>query len=143
MDHRREDPASVVPGAARGQKAETGNAGKTGCCGPITREASLTCAASLTCGIKEKTKTGEYLIADDISGVVGLTQMGVLEIHTWNSAFEDVERPNRIVFDLDPGEEVPAEADGETHPRGWRSRRIMWPWTATTRLATRRIHPTA
>jgi bifunctional non-homologous end joining protein LigD len=56
--------------------------------------------------IKEKTKLGEYLIADDIAGVVGLVQMGVLEIHTWNSQFEDVERPNRIVFDLDPGENV-------------------------------------
>ena len=56
--------------------------------------------------IKEKTKLGEYLIADDISGVVGLAQMGVLEIHTWNAVFEDVERPNRIVFDLDPGEKV-------------------------------------
>jgi len=56
--------------------------------------------------IKEKTKVGEYLIADDIAGVVGLAQMGVLEIHTWNSAFEDVERPNRIVFDLDPGDKV-------------------------------------
>ena len=56
--------------------------------------------------IKEKTKLGEYLIADDISGIVGLAQMDVLEIHTWNSIFEDVERPNRLVFDLDPGEEV-------------------------------------
>jgi bifunctional non-homologous end joining protein LigD len=56
--------------------------------------------------IKEKTKLGEYLIADDISGIVGLVQMDVLEIHTWNSVFEDVERPNRLVFDLDPGEEV-------------------------------------
>jgi bifunctional non-homologous end joining protein LigD len=56
--------------------------------------------------VREKTKLGEYLIADDISGVVGLAQMGVLEIHTWNSVFEDVERPNRLVFDLDPGEEV-------------------------------------
>jgi bifunctional non-homologous end joining protein LigD len=56
--------------------------------------------------IKEKTKLGEYLIADDIAGVVGLVQMGVLEIHTWNSVFEDVERPNRIVFDLDPGDDV-------------------------------------
>ncbi|HEY3162637.1 MAG TPA: DNA ligase D [Vicinamibacterales bacterium] len=56
--------------------------------------------------IKEKTKLGEYLIADDIAGVVSLAQMGVLEIHTWNAVFADVERPNRIVFDLDPGEQV-------------------------------------
>ena len=56
--------------------------------------------------IKEKTKLGEYLIADDLSGVVSLAQMGVLEIHTWNSIFEDVERPNRLVFDLDPGGDV-------------------------------------
>jgi bifunctional non-homologous end joining protein LigD len=38
--------------------------------------------------------------------VVGLAQMGVLEIHTWNSEYEEVERPNRLVFDLDPGERV-------------------------------------
>src|SRR5262245_5689049 len=56
--------------------------------------------------IREKTKLGEYLIADDISGVVSLAQMDVLEIHTWNAIFEDVERPNRLVFDLDPGDEV-------------------------------------
>jgi bifunctional non-homologous end joining protein LigD len=56
--------------------------------------------------IQEKTKIGEYLIADDIDGVVGLVQMGILEIHTWNSDFEDLERPNRIVFDLDPGGQV-------------------------------------
>lgn len=57
--------------------------------------------------IQEKTKLGEYLIADDIAAVVGLVQMGVLEIHTWNSSFDDVERPNRIVIDLDPGDAVP------------------------------------
>jgi bifunctional non-homologous end joining protein LigD len=32
--------------------------------------------------------------------------MGVLEIHTWNSVFETVETPNRIVFDMDPGVDV-------------------------------------
>jgi bifunctional non-homologous end joining protein LigD len=57
--------------------------------------------------IQEKKKVGEYLIADDVAGAVGLTQMGVLEIHTWNSDFARLEEPNRIVFDLDPGEEVP------------------------------------
>lgn len=57
--------------------------------------------------IQEKTKVGEYLIADDLSAVIGLVQTGILEIHTWNSSFDaDVERPNRIVIDLDPGESV-------------------------------------
>jgi bifunctional non-homologous end joining protein LigD len=56
--------------------------------------------------IREKTKVGEYLIADDLAGVIGLVQMGVLEIHTWNSTFDQLERPDRIVIDLDPGERV-------------------------------------
>ena len=56
--------------------------------------------------IQEKTKLGEYLVADTPAAVVGLVQMGVLEIHTWNSVIDDVERPNRIVIDLDPGEQV-------------------------------------
>jgi len=34
--------------------------------------------------IREKTKLGEYLIADDLSSLVGLVQMNVLEVHTWN-----------------------------------------------------------
>jgi bifunctional non-homologous end joining protein LigD len=56
--------------------------------------------------IREKTKTGEYLIADSVEALVGLVQMDVLEVHTWNACFSDVERPNRIVIDLDPGERV-------------------------------------
>jgi bifunctional non-homologous end joining protein LigD len=56
--------------------------------------------------IKEKTKVGEYLVADSIEAVVSLAQMGIVEIHTWNSTTEDIERPNRIVWDLDPGPEV-------------------------------------
>jgi bifunctional non-homologous end joining protein LigD len=56
--------------------------------------------------IQEKTKLGEYLIADDLPGVIGLVQMGIVEIHTWNSTFDRLEQPNRIVFDLDPGNRV-------------------------------------
>ena len=56
--------------------------------------------------IQEKTKVGEYLVADSIEAVVSLAQMGVVEIHTWNSVIEDIERPNRIVWDLDPGPAV-------------------------------------
>jgi bifunctional non-homologous end joining protein LigD len=57
--------------------------------------------------IPEKKKVGEYLVADHLAGVVALVQMDVLEIHTWNSlAGPDIERPNRLVFDLDPGPDV-------------------------------------
>jgi bifunctional non-homologous end joining protein LigD len=56
--------------------------------------------------IQEKTKVGEYLVADSIEAVVSLAQMGIVEIHTWNSVVDDIERPNRIVWDLDPGPEV-------------------------------------
>jgi bifunctional non-homologous end joining protein LigD len=57
--------------------------------------------------ITERKKIGEYLIADDIAGTVALVQMGVLEIHTWNSDFARLEQPNRLVIDLDPGDDVP------------------------------------
>jgi bifunctional non-homologous end joining protein LigD len=56
--------------------------------------------------IREKTKIGEYLIADSVQGLVGLAQMDVLEIHTWNAKFARVEQPDRIVIDLDPGDEI-------------------------------------
>ena len=56
--------------------------------------------------IQEKTKVGEYLVADNIQAVVSLAQMGIVEIHTWNSTTSDIERPNRIVWDLDPGPDL-------------------------------------
>jgi bifunctional non-homologous end joining protein LigD len=57
--------------------------------------------------IQEKTKVGEYLIADSLAAIISLVQMDVLEIHTWNTRIDRVELPDRIVFDLDPGAEVP------------------------------------
>ena len=59
--------------------------------------------------IQENTKVGEYLVAESIGAVVALAQMGIVEIHTWNSTTDDLERPNRIVWALDPGPEVPWE----------------------------------
>jgi bifunctional non-homologous end joining protein LigD len=56
--------------------------------------------------IQEKTKVGEYVVADSVEGVISLAQMGIVEIHTWNSTTDAVERPNRIVWDLDPGPAV-------------------------------------
>jgi bifunctional non-homologous end joining protein LigD len=56
--------------------------------------------------IREKTKIGEYLIADSIAALVGLVQMDILEVHTWNSRFSAIEHPDRLVIDLDPGDDV-------------------------------------
>jgi bifunctional non-homologous end joining protein LigD len=56
--------------------------------------------------IPEKTKVGEYLVADDARALLSIVQMGVLELHTWNSTADRLEEPDRIVIDLDPGSEV-------------------------------------
>jgi bifunctional non-homologous end joining protein LigD len=42
-------------------------------------------------------------VLDDVAGLVSLVQMGVLEIHPWGSRAERLEKPDQIVFDLDPG----------------------------------------
>jgi len=44
----------------------------------------------------------EFLTVDSVGGLLGLAQMGVLEIHTWGSRNDSVDQPDRIVFDLDP-----------------------------------------
>ncbi|MGE5546145.1 MAG: DNA ligase D [Solirubrobacterales bacterium] len=44
------------------------------------------------------------VVVDDEAGLVGLIQMGALEIHTWGSTTRDIERPDTLVFDLDPDE---------------------------------------
>ncbi|HJW69683.1 MAG TPA: DNA ligase D [Candidatus Binatia bacterium] len=57
--------------------------------------------------IQEKKKVGEYLVVEDLPGLIGLVQIGILEIHTWNAVAERLEQPDRLVFDLDPGDDVP------------------------------------
>ncbi|HEV2593892.1 MAG TPA: DNA ligase D [Sphingomicrobium sp.] len=53
--------------------------------------------------IKEKNgSTEDYLYFDDIKGLLALVQMGTVEFHGWGSKVENVECPDRLVFDLDP-----------------------------------------
>lgn len=43
---------------------------------------------------------------DDARGLLELVRLGVLELHVWGSSAHMPERPDRAVFDLDPGEGV-------------------------------------
>lgn len=52
-------------------------------------------------------KSDEPLVAiDSLDGLIGLVQGAALEIHPWQSTLQDLERPDQIVMDLDPGEDV-------------------------------------
>jgi bifunctional non-homologous end joining protein LigD len=56
-------------------------------------------------------KSEEPLISvEDLDGLVGLVQAAALEIHPWGSTVADWERPDKLIMDLDPGEEVSWEA---------------------------------
>lgn len=53
--------------------------------------------------VRERTKSATYLYVDDVEGLVSLVQIGALEIHQWGSRRDRLERPDLVVFDLDPG----------------------------------------
>jgi bifunctional non-homologous end joining protein LigD len=48
-----------------------------------------------------------YLMAESVSAIVALMQMGALEIHPWGSRAGALQYPDRIVLDLDPDESLP------------------------------------
>ena len=56
--------------------------------------------------IREKTKTEPYVLVDDREGLIALAQVGALEIHAWGSREDLLEKPDRLIFDLDPDPEV-------------------------------------
>ncbi len=65
-----------------------------------------------------------------MAALVALAQMDILEIHTWNSVAEQLEKPNRVVFDRDPATDVPwtgvVEAAREVRERLWQYGLESW-----------------
>ena len=54
--------------------------------------------------IREKSGKKDYLFIEDLQGLVAAVQMGALELHLWGAHEDEVEKPDRMVFDLDPDE---------------------------------------
>jgi len=56
--------------------------------------------------LQQKSGREDYVYIDDARGLLQLVQMNTLELHPWGATVEDPEHPDRLVFDLDPGEGV-------------------------------------
>jgi bifunctional non-homologous end joining protein LigD len=58
----------------------------------------------------EDGKPRDYMMLADASGLVAAAQFSALEIHIWGSHADRPEKPDRIVFDLDPDAGLPFTA---------------------------------
>jgi bifunctional non-homologous end joining protein LigD len=46
---------------------------------------------------------GVRLWVDDLAGLLGLVEIGAVELHPWAATIDDIERADTLIFDLDPG----------------------------------------
>ena len=74
------------------------------------------------------------LAIDDLNGLLNFVQAGVVEIHPWGSRVDDLEKPDRLIFDLDPGEETPWSAviEAATDVRDWLAKLGLKSFVKTT-----------
>ncbi|ATE71909.1 DNA ligase D [Lysobacter capsici] len=56
--------------------------------------------------LRESAGQADYVYVDDIQGVLALVQMNTLEFHPWGARRDKPDRPDRLIFDLDPAEGI-------------------------------------
>jgi bifunctional non-homologous end joining protein LigD len=56
---------------------------------------------------EEAGNAANYLVAYDAAGVMELVQLNALEFHPWGARADEPDKADRVVFDLDPGPNVP------------------------------------
>jgi bifunctional non-homologous end joining protein LigD len=59
--------------------------------------------------MKREGGEGVRLWIDDLDGLLGLVDIGAVELHAWGATVDDIEHPDLLVFDLDPGAGIAAE----------------------------------
>ncbi len=84
--------------------------------------------------VEEGPEAAPYGAVKNLHGLVSLVQMGVLEIHVWGAHADLVERPDMMVFDLDPDEGLPWErvAEAARRMRGRLEEIGLWSFVKTT-----------
>jgi bifunctional non-homologous end joining protein LigD len=65
--------------------------------------------AVLAVTVQQKKGPEQNLMIRDVEGLLGLVQMGALEIHAWGCRSDRLDCPDQLVFDLDPDEGLPWE----------------------------------
>ncbi|TFI58119.1 DNA ligase D [Sphingomonas parva] len=53
---------------------------------------------------EKKGEIEDYVYVEDVAGLIACVQMGTIEFHGWGSSVADVEKPDRLIFDIDPDE---------------------------------------
>ncbi len=66
--------------------------------------AGLTDAVEIAHVEEKDGKTEEAIVIHDLRGLINLAQANVLEIHPWGARIDDIDHPDMLIFDLDPGE---------------------------------------
>jgi len=77
---------------------------------PCFFQKHMTAGLERVATVKLKEDSGgaaDYLVVNDLAGLMELVQFNALEFHPWGSHAADPERADRVVFDLDPGPDVP------------------------------------
>jgi len=77
---------------------------------PCFFQKHMTAGLERVATVKLKEDSGvaaDYLVVNDLAGLMELVQFNALEFHPWGSHADDPERADRVVFDLDPGPDVP------------------------------------
>lgn len=97
MPHLQGRPCSII-------RAPDGIAGERW----FQRHASAGISTLVTT-VKVRSERTPYIQFDSAESLIAAAQMAAVELHPWNNAPGEPERPGRLVFDLDPGDDVPFE----------------------------------
>jgi bifunctional non-homologous end joining protein LigD len=57
--------------------------------------------------IQEADGTAPYMYIDELPALISLVQFGVLEVHVFNCRRDRLDRPDQMIFDLDPDQTLP------------------------------------